>query len=197
MAAARELATSLGAVLIFDEVKTGFRLRTGGFQALSGITPDLAVFGKAMANGFPLAAVVGNSAVMDAARRTWISSTLASESSALAAAGAVLDWHDNIDVAAQLAENGRAMRAAVDAAITASGIDDVTVDGIDAMWLLRFEDPQRETRFLELAASNRVLFKRGAYNFPSLAHDEEAIAQIESAASAALVELLEEEGPSA
>ncbi len=95
IAKARELATSAGAVLVFDEIKTGFRLRTGGYQQLSGVTPDLAAFGKAMANGFPLAAVVGDRAVMDAAKKTWISSTLASEASALAAAFAVLTWHDS------------------------------------------------------------------------------------------------------
>src|SRR5581483_10807917 len=93
MAAARRLSEERGALLIFDEIKTGFRLRTGGYQAYAGITPDLAVFGKALANGYPLAAVVGRSAVMDAARTTWISSTLAGEAVALAAAQAVLEWH--------------------------------------------------------------------------------------------------------
>ena len=52
---------------------------------------------------------------------------------------------------------------------------------------------RRETRFLELAASHGVLFKRGAYNFAAIAHDEETITEIESAASAAFVEMLEEE----
>jgi len=194
IAAARDLAKSLGAVLVFDEMKTGFRLTTGGYQALSGVTPDLAVFGKAMANGFPLAAVVGHRDVMEAARRTWISSTLAGESVALAAAGAVLDWHESVDVCATLASTGKAMRAAVSAAISASGISGVAVDGLDPMWLLRFADRRRETRFLELAARRGVLFKRGAYNFAAMAHDdEETIAEIESAASEALVELLEEE----
>ena len=87
---ARDLATQTGAALVFDEIKTGFRLKTGGYQAFADVVPDLAAFGKAMANGFPLAAVVGHRDLMDAARKTWISSTLASESSALAAAGAVL-----------------------------------------------------------------------------------------------------------
>jgi glutamate-1-semialdehyde aminotransferase len=108
IAAARELSKSLGAVLVFDEMKTGFRLRTGGYQALSGVTPDLAVFGKALANGFPLAAVVGHRDVMEAARRTWISSTLAGESVALAAAGAVLDWHEGVEVCETLASTGHA-----------------------------------------------------------------------------------------
>jgi glutamate-1-semialdehyde 2,1-aminomutase len=192
---ARELATLLGAVLVFDEMKTGFRLRRGGFQELSGITPDLAVFGKALANGFPLAAVVGRRDVMDAARRTWISSTLASESAGLAAALAVLEIHETaeVDVCATLAANGQAMRAGVSAAIEAADVDGVTVEGLDQMWFLRWDDPRRETRFLELAAQHGVLFKRGAYNYAATAHDETAIVEIESAASAALVDLREEE----
>lgn len=192
--AARGLATSLGAVLVFDEMKTGFRLEPGGYQSLSGITPDVAVFGKALANGFPLSAVAGRRDVMDAARKTWISSTLAGESTALAAAGAVLDWHDSGDICEALATTGRAMREAVSAAIDACGIEGVEVDGLDPMWLLRWNDPARETRFLEMAAAHGVLFKRGAYNFAAVAHDDDVISQIESVASAAFVDLLEEEG---
>ena len=54
-----------GAVLIFDEVITGFRVALGGAQALLGITPDLTVFGKAIANGFPLSAVGGRRDLME------------------------------------------------------------------------------------------------------------------------------------
>ncbi|MGH7618829.1 MAG: aminotransferase class III-fold pyridoxal phosphate-dependent enzyme, partial [Gemmatimonadaceae bacterium] len=90
IARARELATAAGAALIFDEIKTGFRLRTGGYQAYADVMPDLAAFGKAMANGYPLSAVVGDRALMEAANRTWISSTLASEAASLAAAQSVL-----------------------------------------------------------------------------------------------------------
>lgn len=193
IAAARDVASSLGAVLVFDEMKTGFRLRPGGYQELSGVTPDLAVFGKALANGFPLAAVVGRRDLMEAARRTWISSTLAGESVGLAAAGAVLDWHENVDVCAMLAKNGQAMQSSVRTAIEAAGVEGVTVEGLEQMWFLRWADRGRETRFLELAARHGVLFKRGAYNFASVAHDESAVAEIEAAASAACVELLEEE----
>ena len=56
VARTRALCDANGAALIFDEMKTGFRLATGGYQELSGVTPDLATFGKALANGFPLAA---------------------------------------------------------------------------------------------------------------------------------------------
>ncbi len=190
---ARELATSAGAVLIFDEIKTGFRLRTGGYQAYADIVPDLAAFGKAMANGYPLSAVVGHRDVMDAARKTWISSTLASEASALAAASAVLAWHDSAEICESLWSIGADMRHGVSSAIEASGIHGVTVDGIDPMWLLRFDRPEREQRFLELAAEHAVLFKRGAYNYAALAHDEDALRAIEGGASDAFVALRDEE----
>lgn len=190
---ARELCDAAGAVLIFDEIKTGFRVAPGGYQELCGVTPDLATFGKAMANGFPLAAVVGREALMNCARDTRISSTLASESSALAAALAVLDWHDEADICATLAETGREMRASVDRAIVASGIDGVETLGIDPMWLMKWTDPDRENRFVAHAMRSGVLFKRGAYNFAAIAHDEAALLDIEHAASAALVSLVEEE----
>jgi glutamate-1-semialdehyde 2,1-aminomutase len=190
---ARALCDAAGAALIFDEVKTGFRVAPGGYQEVCGVTPDLASFGKAMANGYPLAAVVGKAPLMDAARRTWISSTLASESTALAAALAVLDWHDTADICATLAETGREMREAVERAIAASGLAGVTTDGVDAMWMLRWDTPARESRFVINALSEGVLFKRGAYNFAAIAHDDEALQEIEAAASAALVALGEDE----
>ena len=194
IAAARRACDAAGAVLIFDEIKTGFRLRIAGYQELAGVEPDLAVFGKAMANGYPLAAVAGRAALMDAVRRTWITTTLGGEALALAAAIAVLDVHESEDVCADLEHIGGRMRAGVEAAIAASRCPGVAVDGLAPMWLLRFDDRRREDRFLALARAEGVLFKRGAYNFASLAHDEDALASIESAASHALVALREELG---
>jgi glutamate-1-semialdehyde 2,1-aminomutase len=189
--AARTRCDALGAILIFDEMKTGFRLRTGGYQEYAKIEPDLAVFGKAMANGYPLSAVVGRAAVMDAAGDTWISTTLAGETIGIAAAYAVIDWHEKAEVPEFLWNAGEQMMGAVSRAIEASGIDGVSVGGIPPMWFLRFEDPGRESRFLELALDRDVLFKRGPYNYPSLAHDEEVIAEIEAAASDAFVQMIE------
>ena len=188
---ARELCDVSGAALIFDEIKTGFRVAPGGYQESCGITPDLATFGKALANGFPLAAVVGHASLMDAARRTWISSTLASESSALAAALAVLDWHEEADICGTLAETGREMRAALDRAIAASGVTGVATEGIDPMFRLRWDDPARESYFVRAAARGGVIIKRGAYNFAAIAHDEETLREIEAAVSGAFVALAE------
>src|SRR5204863_8516185 len=135
--------------------------------------------GKAMANGYPLSAVCGSAALMEAARKTWISSTLAGETVSLAAARAVMLIHEGEDVCAQLAKNGAAMRKAVGNALRASRLPGISIEGIDPMWFLRFESPEVETRFLVSAADNGVLFKRGPYNFASLAHDEGTVHEIE------------------
>src|SRR5437870_5505373 len=82
----------VGAILIFDEIKTAFRLAIGGAVERYHVqpAPDLVVLGKALANGFPLAVVGGRADLMNGASRTWISSTLATEGVALAAARATL-----------------------------------------------------------------------------------------------------------
>lgn len=193
IAAARRLCDQVGAVLVFDEMKTGFRIRTGGYQEYVGISPDIAVFGKALANGFPLSAVVGRAAVMGAARRAWISSTLAGESVALAAASAVLDSHARGGVCDTLWETGAAIRDSVECAISDSGVRGVSVRGIAPMWLIDFADDSQRSRFVEIAVSRGVLFKRGAYNYACTAHDEDARTQIQSAASEALQMMSEED----
>ncbi len=65
LSALRELTTAHGIVLIFDEVITGFRHGLGGYQQICGVTPDLSTFAKAMANGYPIAALVGRADMMD------------------------------------------------------------------------------------------------------------------------------------
>ena len=85
----RERATRLGAVLIFDEMVTGFRWHAGGYQALCGVTPDLATFGKAMGNGYPISALVGRADLMQWARLA--SGTFGGDCVGLAAADAVLE----------------------------------------------------------------------------------------------------------
>jgi glutamate-1-semialdehyde aminotransferase len=193
IAEAALLCEGLGAVLVFDEMKTGFRLHTGGYQAYAGVRPHLAVFGKAMANGFPIAAVVGQADVMDAARHAWISSTLAGESCALAAVGAVLDRHARMNVCRRLWRAGQQLHDALGRAIVASGITGVRVDGIAPMLLLRWDHAERESRFVQAAARHGVLVKRGAYDFAALAHDEDAIERAERGITLALGEIMDGE----
>ena len=83
----REIADRYGAVLVYDEIRTGFRLSMGGAQKLYGVTPDLSVLGKAIANGYPISVVTGKKDVMMAAAdKLFISSTFFPNSDAFIAA---------------------------------------------------------------------------------------------------------------
>lgn len=86
----RKVTEEEGIVLIMDEVSAGFRLNCGGSHMVLGITPDMAVFAKAMGNGYPMAAIIGKKEVMDSAQSTFISSTYWTERIGLAAAVATI-----------------------------------------------------------------------------------------------------------
>jgi glutamate-1-semialdehyde 2,1-aminomutase len=96
LAGLRQLADRYGFVLIFDEVKTGFRAALGGYQAVSGVTPDLSTFGKAFANGFPIAALAGRADLLgltvstDPAKRVLMAGTYNAHPVPVAAALACL-----------------------------------------------------------------------------------------------------------
>jgi glutamate-1-semialdehyde 2,1-aminomutase len=86
----RQLATDHGAVLIFDEVVTGFRLGLGGAQERFGVTPDIATYAKAISNGYAMGAVVGRRAIMAMVGDMFVSSTYWSDTVGLAAALATI-----------------------------------------------------------------------------------------------------------
>ena len=75
----RQLATEHNIVLVFDECTSGFRQTFGGLHKLYGVEPDIAMFGKAMGNGYAITAIIGRRAVMEAAQSTFISSTFWTE----------------------------------------------------------------------------------------------------------------------
>lgn len=106
-----EVARRHGAVVIYDEVTSGFRLRVGGAHLGFGVQPDLAVFAKGMSNGYPMAAVIGRRAVMEAAQRTFISSTYWTERIGPSAALATIRKLGQRDVPMHLAAMGERMRA--------------------------------------------------------------------------------------
>ncbi len=161
----------VGAALVFDEIKTGFRLAVGGAVERYGVRPDLVVYGKALGNGFPLAAVGGSRRFMDVVTRTWISSTLATEFVALAAAHAAVDATVQLRVPEHLGRVGGAFYAGL-GAIAARHAGLVTgVAGVPEMCHLRFQDESVGALVARGAARRGVLFKRTGYNFVSLAHD--------------------------
>ncbi|WP_017221081.1 aminotransferase class III-fold pyridoxal phosphate-dependent enzyme [Moritella dasanensis] len=104
--AVQQIAKEEGAVFIFDETITGCRFAKGGAQEYFGITPDLATFGKGLANGFPLSAVVGKTEIMDLMEDIFFSGTFGGETASLAAAKVVLDKVDKLNVPAVLSATG-------------------------------------------------------------------------------------------
>ena len=86
----RKLATDKGIVLIFDECTSGFRQTNGGLHKLYGVNPDMAIFGKALGNGYAITAIIGKREIMEAAQKTFISSTFWTERIGPAAALATL-----------------------------------------------------------------------------------------------------------
>lgn len=102
----RELADKHKIVLIFDETITGFRFSNGGAQELFGVTPDLATFGKGLANGFPLSAVVGHKKIMSLMEDIFFSGTFGGETLSLAASKAVLSALEKDRVTEDLSKKG-------------------------------------------------------------------------------------------
>lgn len=106
----RNLATKTGAVFIFDEVSSGFRMNTGGAHLKFGVNPDIAVFSKAMGNGYPIAAIIGKGDVMDAAQTSFISSTMWTERIGPTAAITTINKHRAQNVGDHLMQIGTAVQ---------------------------------------------------------------------------------------
>jgi glutamate-1-semialdehyde aminotransferase len=119
--AVRELCTRHGALLVFDEIVTGFRLALGGAQEHFGVVPDLACFGKGMSNGFPLAALVGRREVMRLLEEVFFSFTAGGEAASLAACLATIDKMEREAVIAALWRQGERLRDEINRLSEASG----------------------------------------------------------------------------
>lgn len=192
LAVLREETQRVGALLVLDEIKTAFRLAVGGAAERFGLQPDLVVVGKALANGFPLAAVGGRRDVMEQARQTWISSTLATEMVALAAAEATLGVMVERRVPEHLGRIGQRFFDGLTALGSRHTDLVVGVAGLPEMAFLRFAGEERGAQVARAAASRGLLFKRTAYNFVSLAHDEGRIDHALSILEEACGEVLRE-----
>jgi glutamate-1-semialdehyde 2,1-aminomutase len=171
----REETVRTGALLVIDEIKTVGRLAVGGACERYGIRPDLVVMGKAIANGFPLAAVGGRAEIMAGVSRTWISSTLATEFVSLAAAKATLEVLTKQRVPEHLRRvGGRLLEGLV--TLRHRYPELVTgVGGVAEMCFLQFVDDTASRAVAAASAQGGLLFKRSAYNFVSLAHTDQVV----------------------
>ncbi len=191
-----ELAHRYGALVIFDEIVTGYRWSIGGAQAHYAVTPDLACFGQAMANGMPISAIVGRADVMRVAKRNHLSSTFEVETLSIAAAIATLDKLERENVAGRLWQLGGELMSAVQGKIGAARLDQVVrLIGAPACATLAYRDhakaPKEAIRMLllrELIAAG-VLVER-SHNL-CFAHTQTDIARVLAAYEHALAVLRE------
>jgi glutamate-1-semialdehyde 2,1-aminomutase len=105
----RDLATKNGIVLMFDECTSGFRQTFGGLHKMYGVEPDMAMFGKALGNGYAITAVIGRREIMEAAQTTFISSTFWTERIGPTAALATLDVMSRTESWSQITKTGEAI----------------------------------------------------------------------------------------
>jgi glutamate-1-semialdehyde 2,1-aminomutase/spore coat polysaccharide biosynthesis protein SpsF len=178
----KHMAMRHGALLIFDEICVGFHFGLGGAQKLFGITPDLACFGKAMGNGFPISCVLGRADVMRIFDEIFYSFTFAGEVASMAAAMKVLDILEHTDALARMEANGRTLQDGIKAMAKEAGIADrVRVAGRPQWSLLKFFDEKGADSTLLKNLFQQEAVKRGVLFLAShnmtAAHDEQSIHQ--------------------
>jgi glutamate-1-semialdehyde 2,1-aminomutase/spore coat polysaccharide biosynthesis protein SpsF len=147
----KDLAHKHGALLIFDEICSGFHFGLGGAQKMFSVVPDLACFGKAMGNGFPISCVVGRADVMKTFEEIFFSFTFAGEIASMAAAMKVLDILETTDALARIEAHGRSLQDGINTMAAEAGLRS-RIDAVGRpQWSL--------LKFREADGSDSVLLK--------------------------------------
>lgn len=178
--ALKECVHRHGALLIFDETITGFRYEVGGAQQRFGVTPDLASFGKGLANGYPVSAVCGRADVMKLMEEIFFSFTFGGELLSLAAAKACLHKLTQIDVIGHIKKLGEKLMAGLNTQISKYGLEDLMSVGGDPTWsFLLLRDTPKYTSWEIKTLYLQEMFARGILTLGthnlSFAHSESDI----------------------
>lgn len=158
----KELCVKNDIVLIFDEVKTGFRVAEGGAQQLFGVKPHLSTFAKALGNGYPISAVVGLQDIMRKHANNEVilyQSTYARNPVSLAAADATLDEIKKGHVHSNIRKVGNALMKMIRETLKDKKINDVIVQGYPSMFQLLFTKQDRIYNYRDFINCNTSLFK--------------------------------------
>lgn len=180
--AVKELAHKHGAVLIFDEIRTGFRVAMGGASQRYGVTPDVTTIGKAMANGYPIAAVVGKREILSVYEKVaFLSSTFFPNSLEMVAAMTCLDILEREKVQDAIWERGTRFLERLGAIVDASGVP-VTKSGIPPMPFLTFDHvddhyKERRTEFYTQCIRRGLFVQPFHHWYIAYRHTEEDLAR--------------------
>ncbi len=184
-------ADTTGAVLIADEITAGFKFAKGGSHLASGLVPDIAVFSKAMANGYAMAAVIGRKKVMQAAQSTFISSTNWTERIGPVAALATIKKLIKVDTAGKLARTGKSVKQVWEAASKKHGVP-ITIGGSDPIASFSFDGSDGQalkTLFVQEMLAQGILASN--LFFATLAHTDTHVRQYAKAVDRAFAILKE------
>lgn len=173
--AIRDLTSRRDVPLIFDEVTSGFRVNCGGVHLTYGVHPDMAIFGKALGNGFPIAAVIGVERIMNFAQDTFISSTMWTERVGYVSALATINKFEANEVSKALCDSGRKINQAWTSAANASGIN-IKISGLLPLTHIDFlgEDPALMQTFYTQEML-RQGFLVGSSAYTTYAYDNEVL----------------------
>lgn len=186
LAEVKELAHQNGAVLIFDETITGFRYAKGGAQELFGVTPDLATFGKGLANGYPVSAVAGRADIMQLMEEIFFSFTFGGETLSLAAALATMQKLEDHPVIETLSAQGKKILDYLNSKITELDAEDIFATAGHPSWsFLLIKDTSQYSSWQIKTLFMQEMLARGVLTFGThnmgYAHDDTALAQLFSA----------------
>jgi glutamate-1-semialdehyde aminotransferase len=158
----KELVHKNNALLIFDETITGFRYSLGGAQALFNVVPDLATFGKGMANGYPLSAVVGSNEIMQKVEDIFFSGTFGGETLSLAAVSGVIDKYKQAQVIEHLSEMGIYLLEQLNQLISDQKLGDIFFTSGHPAWSFLHIKEQKGYSVFEIKTFFlQEMFKRG------------------------------------
>jgi glutamate-1-semialdehyde 2,1-aminomutase len=183
MQGVQALARDHGALLVFDETITGFRFSAGGAQEIFGVTPDLATFGKGLANGFPVSAVAGRRDLMKLMEEIFFSFTFGGETLSLAAAKATLTKLKSHDVIGTMRARGEQLKEGLAALIATHAVEPfLSVSGHPTWSFLVIKDAPLATQWEIKTLFMQEMFERGVLTFGthhiSYAHSGSDIAAV-------------------
>ena len=164
----------VGAVLIHDEITIGWRFTFGGSHKAIGVTPDIAVFAKALGNGHPIGAIIGKRSVMEAAQISFISSTYWTEAVGPTAALATINKMEKTRVWEHAANVGTTVQGFWRDAAQRHGLD-ITCHGLPCLAHFKFNSDHLEMRTLYIALMLKEGFLGSPDIYPTLAHTEEVL----------------------
>ena len=178
----KALAQQHGALLIFDEICSGFHFGLGGAQKKFGVTPDLACFGKAMGNGFPISCVVGRADAMKVFEDIFFSFTFGGEVASMAAAIKVLDVLETTDALGRIEANGRVLQEGLNVIAKEAGLQDqIKCIGYPSWSLIKFLDAGGKDSLMVRSLFTQECVKRGvlllATHNMTAVHDPLAVEQ--------------------